>query len=406
MNMWTQVKTKLMLDVPFFASLLLDLCTVKFDKSVPTLGTDGKTIWINEDFFNALSLREAVFAVCHEVGHVMFIHMARAREYEQTGLGGMPFSYPLWNVAGDYVINAMLVEARIGSINPNWLLKPEYSGKMRVEEVYLDLLKKHQDGQKKGKQQQAGGGSGSSGQAQDGIGEPDTGKQKRFDEHRKHEGTAMTSHEKKRVEQSIAAAASTAKAMGNLPGSIERLVTEVLDAKVSWAEMLRHYVTTEATRDTTTWSRPHRRRLVSQKIYMPAATGFGAGHVVYAIDTSGSMDQKSFNAANAELDEILRTCAPSRVTLLGCDTEVEEPVELEPGESIADNPPKLKGGGGTSFVPVFDWIKENCDENPAVLIYFTDMYGRFPDECPPYPVIWVTTSSITHKWGHHVHVQL
>jgi len=49
-----------------------------------------------------------------------------------------------------------------------------------------------------------------------------------------------------------------------------------------------------------------------------------------------------------------------------------------------------KGGGGTSFIPVFDEI-EAMDLQPQAVIYLTDMIGSFPKSAP-YPVIWCSTS--------------
>jgi predicted metal-dependent peptidase len=49
------------------------------------------------------------------------------------------------------------------------------------------------------------------------------------------------------------------------------------------------------------------------------------------------------------------------------------------------SPPK--GGGGTSFIPVFEWIREQGIE-PDALVYLTDGMGSFPRHAPSYPVIW------------------
>jgi predicted metal-dependent peptidase len=49
------------------------------------------------------------------------------------------------------------------------------------------------------------------------------------------------------------------------------------------------------------------------------------------------------------------------------------------------------GGGGTSFIPPFEWIKANDDEEKIdAAVYLTDLMGSFPREAPPYPVIWCT----------------
>jgi len=59
---------------------------------------------------------------------------------------------------------------------------------------------------------------------------------------------------------------------------------------------------------------------------------------------------------------------------------------------------KIKGRGGTSFEPVFDYIREN-KMFPDVLIYLTDGYALVSLEKPPYPVIWVTTGSTNFPFG-------
>jgi predicted metal-dependent peptidase len=65
----------------------------------------------------------------------------------------------------------------------------------------------------------------------------------------------------------------------------------------------------------------------------------------------------------------------------------------------------MTGGGGTSFVPVFKKVEE-LGITPALLIYFTDGYGTFPDEPPPYPVIWVMTEDVTPPFGEVVKVEM
>jgi predicted metal-dependent peptidase len=47
----------------------------------------------------------------------------------------------------------------------------------------------------------------------------------------------------------------------------------------------------------------------------------------------------------------------------------------------------IEGGGGTSFVPVFDRIHEDGIQ-PDMLVYLTDTYGSFPAQEPDYKVIW------------------
>ena len=68
-----------------------------------------------------------------------------------------------------------------------------------------------------------------------------------------------------------------------------------------------------------------------------------------------------------------------------------------------------KGGGGTSFVPVFDWVEDRIAEGedvPQCLIYLTDGYGDAPEVEPDYPVLWVCTSSKVLPIGDTVRINV
>jgi predicted metal-dependent peptidase len=393
-NKMTEIKTALLLHQPFFASLLLDIMNVKvgkfpeiFGPRTPTAATDGRNIWWDEDFLATLDLKEAVFVTCHEVGHAMFLHMPRGKVYQDNGFEGEPFDPQTWNVAGDYIINDMLVKSNIGTMPKVGLHDPsKWTHDMLVDDVYRKL-KEHQ---KKNPQQGGNGKGGAGGNGQDTI-----------DTHVNEMSQQITQAEMARA---ITTAAEAAKAMGKLPGALERFVTQILEPQVSWREKLRTFVNRNAQRESTTWRSPHRRRLVLQKVYLPSPTGFSAGHIVVAFDTSGSIGQNEINVFLSELTDILSVCRPEATTCMSCDAAVHTVEELEEGQDIINHPPKMIGGGGTSFIPVFEKIAELGIE-PCALVYFTDMYGSFPSEPPNYPVIWCSTSEgIEGPFGETIHV--
>jgi predicted metal-dependent peptidase len=41
---------------------------------------------------------------------------------------------------------------------------------------------------------------------------------------------------------------------------------------------------------------------------------------------------------------------------------------------------------------------------PDGLAYFTDLEGPTPTEAPPYPMLWVATTTKKHPWGDRVTV--
>jgi len=58
-----------------------------------------------------------------------------------------------------------------------------------------------------------------------------------------------------------------------------------------------------------------------------------------------------------------------------------------------------KGGGGTSFKCVFDYVNEHMiEELPFCIIMLTDGHGNFPDEsiAKGIPVLWLLTNSFVH----------
>ena len=92
----------------------------------------------------------------------------------------------------------------------------------------------------------------------------------------------------------------------------------------------------------------------------------------------------------------------ARVTLLACDSALAEgcPWSYEAWDEFV-MPNKIKGGGGTSFVPVFDWAKRQ-DRQPELLVYFTDAEGEFPAHEPACPTIWLVKGKAKVPWGQRI----
>lgn len=387
-------KSRMLAKFPFFAALMMDRMTVRLcdDDAMPTCATDGRYIIINPEFFESLGIHEQVFALCHEVGHAMFRHMPRAKEYQTLGFRGTKFLPRLYNVAGDYVINDLLVQGSVGAIRDEWLHNPDkYTGDMHVDDVYWDLFQQLppevQQGMKdlqEGKLPGAGDGQGS------------------FDEHLEPEGHEDI--ESMEWKEAIAAAAQAAKMVGNLPANLEKFIDSVLEPEVNWRDELRTSVVRCVGRDTSTWAKPNRRRLYDPGVYTPGVTGYGAGEVWVWMDTSGSISQSEYMAYFAELTEILSTCHPEALFLGFCDAAVNKVVRLDMPEELDEWTKKIPGGGGTDFRPPWSYMKKN-GARPDVVVYLTDMYGPFPDDSP-WQTIWVATSDQQAPFGKTIQLKL
>jgi predicted metal-dependent peptidase len=384
------MKSAVLMHVPFFAALLLDRMTMKVGKfpNIPTAGTDGKTVWFDEDFLNSLTLKEAMFVCCHEVAHAMWMHMDRAKKYEGLGtVNGRPFNAMKWNMAADYVINYLLREANIGTMPAGGLFDHRFTSDMSVEEVYALLPDPPPGGGCSG----SGGKGGGSGGRDDKPG---------FDVH----VPAPAEASQEEWKRAVAGAVQAAKAAGKLPGPLERFAEALLNPQVTWQEVLRRRLMALVGRDSHTWAKLHRRRLVAQGVVMPGYTGHAAGTIVIAVDTSGSISDRELTVFLTEVQAILDDVQPQETVLIACDTRVQDVYTLYPGDSLAALQPKLGGGGGTFFDPPFKWAEER-GVRPDALVYLTDMYGTFPAD-PGYPVVWCATSDREGPFGETVRLEV
>ncbi|RLD76703.1 MAG: hypothetical protein DRJ07_15880 [Bacteroidetes bacterium] len=96
-----KAKLQLMMkpDTLFYSTILFSL-VFSWTKELPTAGTDGTHLMINPEYFKNLTEPERIGLLAHEVLHVALSHMTRR----------MTRNPLLWNYAGDYIINAMLLK--------------------------------------------------------------------------------------------------------------------------------------------------------------------------------------------------------------------------------------------------------------------------------------------------------
>jgi predicted metal-dependent peptidase len=123
--------------------------------------------------------------------------------------------------------------------------------------------------------------------------------------------------------------------------------------------------------------------------YMPSLIGEKVGHLVVAVDTSGSVGQEELSGFLTEVRGIAEEVKPSQVDLIYWDSRVaghEEYTESDVGNII--NSTKPRGGGGTSPSCVSEYLKEKRIE-PECIIVLTDGYvGNDWGRDWTAPVLW------------------
>jgi len=196
--------------------------------------------------------------------------------------------------------------------------------------------------------------------------------------------------EEARGQVALAQALQAARSMGELPAWLERLAEQALRPREDWRETLREFVSRHA-RQEHSWSRPNR-RFAQQGVYLPSLRGEELGDVIVTVDCSGSIGQAELDVFAGELQGVLDAYECSLLVLYH-DVPVTRVQKWAPG----DGPLRLRpcGGGGTSHVPVFEWIaglgQVEAPDAPCVLC-FTDLATRFPDRAPALPVLWCVVS--------------
>lgn len=115
---------------PFFATLAL-FADYREDATLPTAATDGRTVFLNPDFFATLSPPEAQGVLLHEVLHAALLHPLRRGTREPE----------LWNLAADMVVNGM-IDAECPDFRlPEGAVRDPAHAHLSVEELYALLLR-------------------------------------------------------------------------------------------------------------------------------------------------------------------------------------------------------------------------------------------------------------------------
>lgn len=408
---------------PFYAHLFYSITKEVITKDVPTAATDGKNIFLNPTYMASLKPGEAVFVYAHEMSHIIAHHCQRMKHYgREKTLGGKKFDPATWNKVTDYVINAQLMDEGVGMMNSSWLYDPGTSPDELPEAVYQRHYKKPPppapgagpQGQGKGQpgssQGQTYGGSGKAPRGSKGDKAADA-QGGSFDSLLEPAVDPVTGKEdlpdEAEFREAIARAISAAKAIGTVPGRIQRLVDEILEPKVDWREHVRMILTGHVGSRHETWNKPNRRRLVTNPIIiLPGRRGHGAETVVVAVDNSGSISEKELSAAFAEISGVMADVKPKRVVLIWCDAQIQQVDEAQSLDELAEIRVKgAPGGGGTNFNPPFEWCRDH-DVQPCTFIYITDGYGDFPRVKPAYPVVWAMTTTKDAPWGDVVRIEL
>ena len=367
----------LLLRHPFFGNMATRLRIVAADEWLGTAAVDGRNLYYNTQFFNAMNNKEIEFVVAHEILHMVFDHMGRRDDRDPM----------IYNISADYIVNNTLVRDRIGTIPSivQCYQDFKYEG-WTSEEVYDDVYEKAKEmGEEYLKQlgemldehldSEDDGEGVSDGEVGKDVNGNATSKSK--PKYSKEEVKQI----KDEIKENMISAAQSAGA-GNVPGAVARMIKELTEPKMNWREIIRQSIQSTIRSDYT-FSRPSRKGQMSGAI-LPSMDFEQTIDVAVCIDMSGSIGEVQGKDFLGEVQGIMEEFPDYNIKVWCFDTDVynEEDFEANDGKDLLDY--ELMGGGGTDFMANWTYMKEQ-EYVPKKLIMFTDGYAwdswGDPDYC-------------------------
>jgi predicted metal-dependent peptidase len=160
------------------------------------------------------------------------------------------------------------------------------------------------------------------------------------------------------------------KTRGTIPGAIEEKIKALLKKpEISWKDLLRKYVGVIPVPHRSTKMRLNRRQ--PERADLSGQLPKRHIELVVAIDTSGSMSSSDIAYVINEIFNIVKDY-DSKITIIECDAEIGKVYEAKRASDVQT---KVTGRGGTSFIPVIEYINKSNKYKNALMIYFTDGYG-------------------------------
>ena len=198
---------------------------------------------------------------------------------------------------------------------------------------------------------------------------------------------ATNENEKRQAEQdwkcAVAQAYRAAKKRGKMPGALEEFIKEIIEPKIDWRDVLRHFLERIARNDYS-WE-VFDRRYMSSGFLLPDLYSQELGDIVIASDTSCSRSKEMLQQDASEISAIFEQYEAT-IHVVYVDSKVQGHKKYTREDLPLDL--HFPGRGGTRFIPAFEWVKEQGLQ-PSCLIYLTDMEcHRFPEE-PDYKVLWI-----------------
>lgn len=358
----TKAKSQLTTKYPYFGMLASKLKHEENDK-VKTYASNGVRFLYNDEFIQNCTKEELFFILTNCVMHHILSH--QQRKLKRKGY--------LWQLATDYAINNLL--SKNGLKIPEGVNFDKKFKDMYAEEIY-DVLKKEL--------------------IESGI---DSFDEENIQNHNEKKSKDLTKSfrqvknikenlnekDEEQWEYSATLAKEVAMRKSLMPLGFERLAKKVVAQNIDWKFELYNAINRHM-RNNYAFMPPNKKHLY-RGFALPSLTSDTLSLIV-AIDTSGSIQEDILGAFIEEFKSIMQNFPSVNIELLIADAKVHAHYSFKGADEINF---ALKGGGGTDYRPVFDYIDANFPM-ASMLLYFTDGDGIFPRIPPSYEVLWALSN--------------
>lgn len=358
----SQAKAKLLVDYPYFGTLASKLELVTND-DIEAFISNGVKLEYNSDYLNELEIKELEFIFANGA-----MHSSLAHDKRRNNRSGW-----LWQMATDMAINDMLVENGM-TLPYGAQYRKRFAG-MYAEEIYAelkaDILREEDNLEYEADDV-------------DDV-EPNSEKKNQNETPQRTEEQLQEEilQEQLLAEEAISLLESEFK-RGEAPKTIDRFFKLEYEGKIDWRDELKLALDRYFRDDYTLL--PPSKKLLYTGIYLPSTVS-QTFRLVIVVDSSGSVDEALLNVFLSEVNFLMALISNYQIEILVCDDKVHSHKTFYSGDALDV---ELRGGGGTDYRPAFEYIEENFDDTKLVL-YFTDLEGKYPRERPNYEVKWITS---------------
>ena len=363
-------RLRLLNDYPFYGLLLMNM-KYGIDPECETAYTDGTRICFSPEFLDKLSNSELDFILMHEILHVVLKHCYRGTKYNNE----------LFNIACDIVVNSNILKSKDMDINsitikhlnlesihkaPNG----EEGYKYTAEEVYEMIMKKAKVVYIK------------------------------LDDHSKWE---IDSKAEDKTNEDLASVIVLIQESGSgeIPLGVLREYDKLVKPQIDWKNILEDFMSVEV--NDYSFTPPDRR--YDNGFFIPDFNEVDNKlklNLLVAIDASGSMSNNDIGQAVSEIKSLV-SLSKSEIEglVVSFDEKVYEPIPLSKFDTEMV---KIKGGGGTTFMPFFNSLDKYREMMGTIdlIVFITDGEAYYPKESArqDIPLLWIINNTrFTPPWG-------